>query len=58
MSPLAPPTLLEAWPSEDHRTRLVFIVRDIEREAIEDTLRIFDEVTPGQVAAADRRAAG
>jgi G3E family GTPase len=53
-----PPTLLEAWPSEDHRTRLVFIVRDIEREAIEDTLRIFGEVTPEQVAAADRRVAG
>jgi G3E family GTPase len=53
-----PPTLLEAWPSEDHRTRLVFIVRDIEREAIEDTLRIFGEVTPKQVAAADRRVAG
>jgi len=52
-----PPTLLEAWPSEDHRTRLVFIVRDIEREAIEDTLRIFGEVTPKQVAAADRRVA-
>jgi G3E family GTPase len=53
-----PPTLLEAWPSEDHRTRLVFIVRDIEREAIEDTLRVFGEVTPKQVAAADRRVAG
>ena len=53
-----PPTLLDAWPSEDHRTRLVFIVRDIEREAVEDTLRIFGEVTPEQVAAADRRVAG
>jgi G3E family GTPase len=53
-----PPVLLEAWPSEDHRTRLVFIVRDIEREAIEDTLRIFGEVAPEQIAAAERRAAG
>ncbi len=53
-----PPVLLEAWPSEDHRTRLVFIVRDIEREAIEDTLRVFGNVTPEQIAAAERRAAG
>jgi G3E family GTPase len=53
-----PPVLLEAWPSEDHRTRLVFIVRDIEREAIEDTLRVFGDVTPEQIAAAERRAAG
>jgi G3E family GTPase len=53
-----PPVLLEAWPSEDHRTRLVFIVRDIEREAIEDTLRVFGNVTPEQIVAAERRAAG
>jgi G3E family GTPase len=53
-----PPVLLEAWPSEDHRTRLVFIVRDIKREAIEDTLRVFGGVTPEQIAAAERRAAG
>jgi G3E family GTPase len=53
-----PPVLLEAWPSEDHRTRLVFIVRDIEREAIEDTLRVFGDVAPEQIAAAERRAAG
>jgi G3E family GTPase len=51
-----PPVLLDAFPSEDHRTRLVFIVRDIEREAIEDTLRVFGDVTPAQIAAAERRA--
>jgi G3E family GTPase len=52
-----PPVLLDGWPSEDYRTRLVFIVRDIEREAIEDTLRVFGDVTPKQIAAAERRAA-
>jgi G3E family GTPase len=52
-----PPTLLEAWPSEDRRTRLVFIVRDLDREVIEDTLRVFSEVTPDQIAAAEARAA-
>lgn len=53
-----PPVLLDAWPSEDHRTRLVFIVRDIERAAIEDTLHLFSAVTPEQIAAAERRVAG
>ena len=30
-----PPVLLKEWPSEDHRTRMVFITRDLPREAIE-----------------------
>ncbi|BBK41561.1 ATP-binding protein [Allostella vacuolata] len=30
-----PPLILEAWPSEDRRTRLVFITRDIERATVE-----------------------
>ena len=36
-----PPVALEAWPSDDHRTRLVFITRNIERKAIEETLKLF-----------------
>jgi G3E family GTPase len=37
-----PPTLLAAWPEGDPRTsRLVFITRDLPREAIEDGLRAF-----------------
>lgn len=36
-----PPTRLEAWPSPDRRTRLVFIVRGIARETIERTLAKF-----------------
>jgi G3E family GTPase len=37
-----PPIQLEAWPSEDHRTRIVFITRDIEQDTIEQTLRVFE----------------
>jgi G3E family GTPase len=33
-----PPVTLEAWPSEDHRTRLVFITRNIPRPMIENLL--------------------
>jgi G3E family GTPase len=37
-----PPVLLPEWPSEDHRTRMVFITRDLPREAIEATLAAFE----------------
>ena len=30
-----PPVLLPEWPSEDRRTRVVFITRDLPRETIE-----------------------
>ena len=36
-----PPVELPAWPSEDRRTRLVFITRNIDKRAIEQTLRLF-----------------
>ena len=36
-----PPLALERWPNDDHRSRLVFITRGIERAAIEETLRLF-----------------
>ena len=38
-----PPVLLPQWPSEDRRTRMVFITRDLPREAIESTLAAFEE---------------
>jgi G3E family GTPase len=38
---LYPPARLDAWPDDDHRTRLVFIVRDIEPAFVEDVLRQF-----------------
>jgi dihydroorotase len=38
-----PPVLLPEWPSEDRRTRMVFITRDLPREVIEATLTAFEE---------------
>jgi G3E family GTPase len=38
-----PPVLLPQWPSDDHRTRMVFITRDLPKEAIESTLAAFEE---------------
>ena len=43
---LHPPTQLERWPDDDHRTRLVFITRDIEERVIRDLFGAF----LGQVA--------
>jgi len=37
-----PPIQLDNWPSDDHRTRIVFITRDIDQDAIEETLRVFE----------------
>jgi G3E family GTPase len=36
-----PPVLLPEWPSDDHRTRIVFITRDLPRETIENSLASF-----------------
>jgi G3E family GTPase len=36
------PVTLEAWPTEDRRSRLVFIVRDMQRGEIERTFDAFD----------------
>ena len=36
-----PPATLAAWPDADHRTRLVFIVNDIEERAIKDLFNAF-----------------
>jgi G3E family GTPase len=33
-----PPVVLEAWPDSDHRTRIVFIVKEITRAELEDSL--------------------
>ncbi len=38
---LYPLSKLEAWPDDDHRTRLVFIVRDIDPAFVEDVLTQF-----------------
>jgi G3E family GTPase len=41
-----PPVLLPQWPSADHRTRIVFITRDLPRETIEESLAAFEEAEP------------
>jgi G3E family GTPase len=46
-----PPRTLAAWPSEDHRTRLVFIVKNISMEMIEKTLAKFAGVEPERLTA-------
>jgi G3E family GTPase len=38
-----PPVLLPEWPSEDRRTRIVFITRDMPQEQIEKSLKAFEE---------------
>jgi G3E family GTPase len=38
-----PPVLLLAWPSEDRRTRIVFITRDLPRAMIEASLAAFED---------------
>lgn len=37
-----PPQTLPRWPSDDRRSRIVFITRDIEADDIDATLRIFE----------------
>lgn len=39
-----PPVELPAWPSDDHRTRIVFITKDIDRSIIDNTFSAFMEV--------------
>ena len=41
-----PPVSLPAWPSEDRRSRLVFITRDVGRAEIEATFYAFRHVLP------------
>ncbi len=36
-----PPIQLESWPDGDHRSRLVFITRDLQKEMFEHTLEAF-----------------
>jgi len=50
-----PPVRLAAWPDGDERTRLVFIVKDIEKPMIEGLFRAFtDQITGGADAFTDK----
>ncbi len=42
-----PPALLPAWPDDDHRSRLVFITRGLDRELFENSLKAFSDQGPG-----------
>ena len=42
-----PPMHLDAWPDDDRRSRIVFIVRDIARQRIEESLEIFNSIGGG-----------
>jgi G3E family GTPase len=41
-----PPVLLPQWPSDDHRTRIVFITRDLPRATIEESLAAYVDAEP------------
>lgn len=45
-----PPARLAAWPDDDRRTRIVFIVRDIPRETVERTLARFASIGAGSIS--------
>ncbi len=54
---LHPPERLESWPDADHRTRLVFIMRDVDKKMIADLFDAFvDPVTTGSAAIAANHA--
>lgn len=42
-----PPVRLQAWPDGDERTRMVFIVKDIEKRLIEDLFKAFTDQISG-----------
>ncbi|KND59596.1 putative metal chaperone, involved in Zn homeostasis, GTPase [Candidatus Burkholderia verschuerenii] len=41
-----PPMSLPAWPDDDHRSRVIFITRDVNRQAIEETFDAFRQAVP------------
>jgi G3E family GTPase len=47
-----PPLHLDRWPDDDRRSRLVFIVRDIERQAIENSFATFHRALAAETVAA------
>ena len=44
-----PPVELKVWPSEDRRTRIVFITRNVDKGLLEESLKTFSE-KPSSVA--------
>ena len=54
-----PPSHLDAWPDADRRSRLIFIVRGLERARIERSLAVFNDLVnaPARPATAYARSA-
>jgi G3E family GTPase len=50
-----PPSHLEAWPDADRRSRLVFIVRGLQRARIERSLAVFNELVNASASRPDQR---
>lgn len=46
-----PPVTLPAWPDDDHRTRLVFITRDLGQEVIEESLATLNQAADEAIQA-------
>lgn len=55
-----PPEHLDQWPSTDHRSKLIFVVRGLDPALIERSLRVIDAVAkqPPRGASAGYRGAG
>jgi G3E family GTPase len=53
-----PPIKLDRWPSNDRRTRLVFITRDMEMQELERTLRKFGRIETSCSPTSDLRKSG
>jgi G3E family GTPase len=51
---LHPPVRLDRWPQGEALTRLVFIVKDIEKSAIEELFRAFTDPITGGASMTDR----
>jgi hypothetical protein len=53
-----PPSHLEEWPDSDRRSRLVFIVRGLQRARIERSLAVFNGLVNQPISSAYPRAGG
>ncbi len=53
-----PPVLLDEWPSEDHRSRIVFITRDIDETMLRETLEVITRAESLQPDKSSMRHAG
>jgi len=49
---------LEAWPDDDHRTRIVFIAQGIARAAVQEMIELLERVASRTARARQRGAAG